>query len=218
MASRFAMGAGNFLGGARDILWNKTGLSYLWTNAIANPLTTLAGKLGISTGAGANTAALAGFPSWVGPGLAGAAIVGGAYAGSKVLNWAGRKIGVKPTVIPVIGRIPLIGPILNSFLTVPPKAAWKGLEKGYDLGKQGVDFVLGKGEAMLKRRNAALRFGLGAAAGAGILAALTGGSSLIWGLIGGEAARKGLKGKSWTDFIPAPFGIKKSAGSHGEGH
>ena len=200
----------NFWKGAWDIGWHK-GVGNIVTNGIWNPLNTFAAKLGVTTGAGANTAALAGLPAWMAPVGLGAAVVGGASAGSRAVNWLGKKIGVEPTTIPLIGKIPVLGPILNSFLTVPAKAAWKGGSWVAGKGWSGVKSVFGAGQAAVEKRGDIARFGLGALAGATILAPLTGGASLIWGALGGHVARKGLKGKHFTDFVPAPFGVKKSA-------
>ncbi|HRH93805.1 MAG TPA: hypothetical protein PKV72_04730, partial [Candidatus Peribacteria bacterium] len=94
--ARGISGFTNFWKGAWDIAWHK-GVGNIVTNGIWNPLNTLAAKLGVTTGASANTAALAGLPAWMAPVGVGLGVAGGAYAGSKVVNWLGKKVGVKPT-------------------------------------------------------------------------------------------------------------------------
>ncbi len=218
------LGGGTFMGGVNTLgrtvgslfaqPWRAIGGPALWNNLVVQPGNWLAGKLGIATGANATSGALAGMPGALGTTLGALGVAGGVYAGSKIINgvhgWVGGKMGYTPWKVPVIGGIPLIGSVANAAVA-PLQFGLNGVGKVAGWGKKGLSWMFGKGKEAAAHRTSAAHFGLGALAGATILAPLTGGASLVWGLLGGHVARKGLKGKHFTDFVPAPFGVKKSA-------
>lgn len=220
MTTRFLNGTKNFWLGARDIVWDKMGLSNVWNFGV-NQTTALASKLGITTGAGANTAALAGLPGWMGPALAGAGIVGGAWLGSKLINGVngaiGKKLNYTPWKVPFLGKIPLIGSVVNAAVS-PLQVGYEGTKRVLGVGKWAGKGVLGGLSKLWENRGTITKFGAGAGLGAMIVAPFLGGSSLLWGLLGGQAARGKFK-SFFEKWVPAPFGMKKSLGSGGHaGH
>ncbi len=220
MGTRFLNGTKNFWLGARDIVWDKLGLSNVWNFGV-NQTTALASKLGITTGAGANTAALAGLPSWVAPAGVGLGIVGGAWLGSKVINGVHKAIGKKlkytPWQVPFIGKIPLIGSVANAVVS-PLQLGYEGVKRVVGLGQWAGSGALGGMKKVWEHRGTITKFGAGAGIGALIAAPFLGGSSLLWGMLGGQAAR-GKFNNFFEKWVPAPFGIKKSLGTSGHaGH
>lgn len=218
--TRFLNGAKNFWLGAWDIVWDKLGLSNVWNFGV-NQTTALASKLGITTGAGANTAALAGLPSWVAPAGVGLGIVGGAWLGSKVINGVHKAIGKKlkytPWQVPFIGKIPLIGSVANAVVS-PLQLGYEGIKRVVGLGQWAGSGALGGVKKLWEHRGTITKFGAGAGIGALIAAPFLGGSSLLWGMLGGQAAR-GKFNNFFEKWVPAPFGIKKSLGTSGHaGH